>query len=107
MDPEGSSAVAKHLRRALWNTQQVSGVSPAISAPDWTAQNTTLERAHALLEAATPGSGCYLNECSYWQDDWQQAQWGENYPRLLELKRRYDPQGLFLCHHCVGSEGLA
>ena len=32
MDPEGSSAVAKHLRRALWNTQQVSGVSPAISA---------------------------------------------------------------------------
>ena len=107
MDPEGSSAVAKHMRRALWNTQQVSGVSPAISAPDWTAQNTTLERAHALLEAATPGSGCYLNECSYWQDDWQQAQWGENYPRLLELKRRYDPQGLFLCHHCVGSEGLA
>ena len=58
MDPEGSSAVAKHLRRALWNTQQVSGVSPAISAQDWTAQNTTLERALALLEAATPGSGC-------------------------------------------------
>ena len=36
-----------------------------------------------------------------------QHQWGEQYPRLLEIKRRLDPQGIFLCHHCVGSEGRA
>jgi FAD/FMN-containing dehydrogenase len=27
-----------------------------------------------------------------------------NYQRLLEIKRRYDPDGLFTVHHGVGSE---
>ena len=25
-------------------------------------------------------------------------------PRLLSIKKQVDPQGLFVCHHCVGSE---
>ena len=29
--------------------------------------------------------------------------WGEeNYAELLEVKARYDPEGVFWCHHCVG-----
>ena len=36
--------------------------------------------------------------------DWQQANWGTNYPRLLELKRKYDPQNLFIVRQGVGSE---
>ena len=27
-----------------------------------------------------------------------------NYQRLLAVKNAYDPNGLFVCHHCVGSE---
>jgi Berberine and berberine like len=27
------------------------------------------------------------------------------FPRLLRIKRRYDPDGLFTVHHGVGSEG--
>ena len=30
--------------------------------------------------------------------------WGSQYPQLLTIKRRVDPAGLFVCHHCVGSE---
>lgn len=62
-------------------------------------------RGMALLRAATPGSGAYANEADYFEEDWQRSFWGIHYPRLLEVKRRYDPLGLFHVHHGVGSEG--
>ena len=57
------------------------------------------------LSACAPGAGSYVNEIDYFQEDWQHAFWGPNYPRLLRVKRRYDPDGLFTVHHGVGSEG--
>ncbi len=57
----------------------------------------------ALL-ACAPGAGSYVNETDYFQEDWQHAFWGANYPRLARIKRRYDPSGLFTVHHGVGSE---
>jgi FAD/FMN-containing dehydrogenase len=57
------------------------------------------------LRVAAPDTGAYVNECDYFQDDWQRAFWGVNYPRLARIKRRYDPDGLFTVHHGVGSEG--
>jgi FAD/FMN-containing dehydrogenase len=56
------------------------------------------------LRVAAPDSGAYVNECDYFQDNWQRAFWGPNYPRLARIKRRYDPDGLFTVHHGVGSE---
>jgi hypothetical protein len=57
------------------------------------------------LRVCAPGAGAYLNECDYFQADWQRAFWGGNYERLVRVKRRYDPDGLFFVHHGVGSEG--
>jgi FAD/FMN-containing dehydrogenase len=56
------------------------------------------------LRVAAPDTGAYVNECDYFQDEWQRACWGPNYPRLARIKRRYDPDGLFTVHHGVGSE---
>jgi FAD/FMN-containing dehydrogenase len=56
------------------------------------------------LRVAAPDTGAYVNECDYFQPDWQQAFWGGNYPRLARVKRHYDPGGLFTVHHGVGSE---
>lgn len=58
----------------------------------------------ASWEALTPGSGAYHAEGDYMQPDWQQAFWGEKYPELLRIKKRYDPYELFYVHHGVGSE---
>jgi FAD/FMN-containing dehydrogenase len=52
----------------------------------------------------TPGAGSYPNETDFFEADWQESFWGANYPRLLEIKRRYDPHNVFRVHHGVGSE---
>jgi FAD/FMN-containing dehydrogenase len=78
-----------------------------LPAPDLVAagaRRSRVQAAMAVLRAAAPDTGAYVNECDYFQPDWQKAFWGANYPRLLEIKRRYDPDGLFVVHHGVGSE---
>ncbi len=57
-----------------------------------------------IIRDATPGAGSYVNETDYFQENWQREFWDENYPRLLAIKQKYEPAGLFSCHHCVGSE---
>ncbi len=57
-----------------------------------------------VLRNATPGAGSYVNETDYFEPDWQQEFWGQNYERLSQIKRKVDPDDLFFCHHCVGSE---
>jgi hypothetical protein len=49
-------------------------------------------------------AGSYVAETSYFQRDWQKSYWGPNNERLLAIKRKYDPSGLFFVHHGVGSE---
>jgi len=56
------------------------------------------------LRKLAPDSGAYLTEASYFEKDWQRSFWGPNYARLLGIKAKYDPEGLFIIHHGVGSE---
>jgi FAD/FMN-containing dehydrogenase len=51
-----------------------------------------------------PRVGSYVWEADYFQPHWQEAFWGDNYTRLLAIKTKYDPDGLFFLHHGVGSE---
>jgi FAD/FMN-containing dehydrogenase len=57
-----------------------------------------------MVDAATPGGGVYLNEANYKQQDWQEAFHGSNYPKLLKIKQKYDPDTLFYANVAVGSE---
>ena len=80
---------------------------PGFPAPDQVTADARRSRVRAVmaaLRAAAPETGAYVNECDYFQADWQKAFWGPNYPRLLSIKRRYDSDGLFTVHHGVGSE---
>ncbi|KAH0848534.1 FAD binding domain-containing protein [Fonsecaea pedrosoi] len=55
----------------------------------------------ALRELA-PNTGAYVNEADPTEPNWQKTFWGSNYPRLLQLKRHWDPKGIFWCVPCVG-----
>jgi FAD/FMN-containing dehydrogenase len=56
------------------------------------------------LRAVAPNGGAYVSESNYFDKRFQQSYWGSNYPRLMEIKKKYDPDGLFFVHNGVGSE---
>ena len=63
-----------------------------------------IDAATAALRPLAPAGGSYVSESNYFNADWRSAFWGANYPRLAAIKARYDPGGLFVVHHGVGSE---
>ncbi|KAF2026389.1 hypothetical protein EK21DRAFT_92421 [Setomelanomma holmii] len=56
------------------------------------------------LRKLTSTGGAYGNEADIAEPNWQTSFWGNNYPRLLKIKKEVDPTGLFYVHHGVGSE---
>lgn len=61
-------------------------------------------RAMEELLKVAPDAGSYVSESDFFERNWQRAFWGDNYARLAEVKKKYDPEGLFFVHHGVGSE---
>merc|ERR1712159_798487 len=61
--------------------------------------------ADELLEQLFPNMGTYLNEANVNMKNRVETFWGsKNYERLLRTKTQVDPDGLFVCLGCVGSE---
>jgi len=56
------------------------------------------------LRAVASNGGAYVSESNFFESDFRHSYWGTNYARLLELKKKYDPDGLFFVHNGVGSE---
>jgi len=67
-------------------------------------ESARIDQAMNELRRIAPDGGAYVSESNYFQPNWQTAFWGSNYPRLAEVKKRYDPDGLFYVRHGVGSE---
>jgi hypothetical protein len=45
-----------------------------------------------------------MNEADPTNPDWQHDYFGDNYAKLLRVKRKWDPKGVFWCKPCVGHD---
>jgi FAD/FMN-containing dehydrogenase len=75
-----------------------------VDAPAARRAATRIHDAAQSLRIVAPRAGSYVSESSYFQQDWPRAYWGEHYAMLSEVKRKYDPDGLFFVHQGVGSQ---
>jgi hypothetical protein len=65
-----------------------------------------IDAGRAVIANATAvfGTAAYYNEDFVLEQSWQESLFGSNYPRLLAIKKKVDPSGVFSCRQCVGSE---
>jgi hypothetical protein len=103
--PSPAPALNPAWRSAVVHLIVSEGWLPGASAQDIDAvyDDITFNKT-AALRRLDPDSGAYFNECDVFEEDWQEAFFGKNYKKLREVKERYDPEGLFWCRSCVGSE---
>ncbi|AEO63034.1 uncharacterized protein THITE_2039882 [Thermothielavioides terrestris NRRL 8126] len=107
------------LPRAEWNASAVNprfrdAVSKVITvvpvagnaplAEKAAAQDKLTNVVDAALRAAAPNGCAYVNEADPYQPNWQNAFWGTNYPALLKIRQKYDPDGLFYAVSTPGTE---
>ena len=93
-----------------WRNGTVDHVTITVTFPPLNA--TARDDQHRLLTTRyveawrkfAPHSGAYINEADPKEPKYQHAFWGENYPRLLSIKRKIDPHDVFWCQPCVGNE---
>jgi FAD/FMN-containing dehydrogenase len=63
-----------------------------------------IDAAMEEIQKLLPSRGSYVAEGDFFAETWREAFWGPNYARLLAVKDKHDPDGLFFVHHGVGSE---
>jgi Berberine and berberine like len=56
------------------------------------------------LRDIAPDSGVYLSEGDFNEPDFQTQFYGKNYEKLLQIKDKYDSDGIFYALTAVGSD---
>jgi hypothetical protein len=77
---------------------------PGVDASKLANRQAALKGFGKSLRSIAPEMGAYQNEADVLTEDFGKDFWGESYDRLVEIKRKYDPNDVLYCKACVGSE---
>jgi FAD/FMN-containing dehydrogenase len=77
-------------------------IDPAATADDKAAMLGVLDQGFAAMDPHSNAES-FQNFMDPSLADWRQAYYGENYRRLVQVKRRYDPDGFFHFQQSIGS----
>ncbi|KAK4989839.1 hypothetical protein LTR66_006953 [Elasticomyces elasticus] len=98
-NPAWRTMIFHHILGRTWTQDTPQAVVGEIHA------DITNVKVRAMKELA-PNTGCYMNEADRLDPEWQRIFYGGHYAVLESIKRRYDPDDVFYCLTCVGSEDL-
>ncbi|KAG9235252.1 hypothetical protein BJ875DRAFT_529554 [Amylocarpus encephaloides] len=100
VNPAFRNAIAFLVTMTSWATNSTESQIKEIS------ENFTNEVMKLWRDIApvSEGGGSYLNEAVVNEPEWQESFYGSNYKRLGEIKRKWDPEGVFYATTGVGSE---
>ncbi|KAG0222340.1 hypothetical protein BGW41_006061 [Actinomortierella wolfii] len=98
------TSVLPAWRRALMHVVVATGWFDTTPYADQLYIQNKLTKSIDRLRNITPGMGAYQSEADPNEPNFERNFFGANYPRLKQLKHKYDPRGLFVCRRCVGSE---
>ena len=102
--PGVESAVNPAWRNGVLHAMLMEKQALGLTADQARAKDLQAKKLTDYWRAVTPGSGAYMNEGDPAEPNWQQSFYGGLYPRLLEIKKLWDPWGLFWASTTVGSE---
>ncbi|WP_026178865.1 FAD-binding oxidoreductase [Streptomyces hokutonensis] len=105
----GASTRPGRTDTAFWHrdTQFLIGIgaalpSPTPSAEDEAVTKAWVDRGYGIIDPLSTGHS-YINFPDERLEDWQQAYYGGNYDRLVQVKNAYDPGNFFNHPQSIGS----
>ncbi|THV03671.1 FAD-binding domain-containing protein [Dendrothele bispora CBS 962.96] len=100
-DPHEETSVTEAWRNSLYHVTLTSNWNWDATSEDKRGRYKSASSSADKLRRITPDAA-YSNEADVYEPNHEVSFWGSNYDRLLEIKRKYDPENLLDCWHCVG-----
>lgn len=104
--PGVDSAVNPHLRKAIMHATgfDTQSYGPETPPADQIKNHARLNEYVNKWRAASPGAGAYMNEADTEEPNFKESFFGDNYDRLLKIKKKVDPWSLFYAVTQVASD---
>jgi len=97
----GATSINPAWRNSIFHATLVSSFNFNTTSAEREAVYARASKAISYLRDITPDAA-YSNESDIFEPNHKVAFWGDNYAELLRIKKKYDPDHLLDCWHCVG-----